>query len=104
MINLSRQREQTLTFVVQEAHHTDKNIASSAADIIIFQDPVIFQPEFERSKLREIAEETKKIFAAINVKDRSRWAYIYSPGDDFTGITNQKSDILNGGRVGLYLP
>jgi hypothetical protein len=85
LINLSRHRAQTLIFVTQEARQIDKNIASSA-DIIIFKNPGIFQPEFERKELREIAEEAKRLFAAINNKDRNRWAYIYAPSSDFVGM------------------
>lgn len=85
LINLSRQREQTLIFVTQEARQIDKNIASSA-DIIIFKNPGIFQPEFERRELKKITEEARRMFAPINIKDRNRWAYVYAPGSDFTGM------------------
>lgn len=85
LINLSRQREQTLIFVTQEARQIDKNIASSA-DIIIFKDPGIFQPEFERKELRKIAEEAKRMFAAISIKEKIKWAYAYAPGNDFAGM------------------
>jgi hypothetical protein len=84
-INLSRQREQTLIFVTQEARQIDKNIASSA-DIIIFKNPGIFQPEFERKELRKIAEEAKRMFAAISIKEKTRWSYVYAPGSDFAGM------------------
>ena len=85
LINLSRQREQTLIFVTQEARQIDKNIASSA-DIIIFKNPGIFQPEFERKELRKIAEEASRMFAVINTKDKNKWAYVYAPGSDFVGM------------------
>jgi hypothetical protein len=85
LINLSRQREQTLVFVTQEARQIDKNIASSV-DTIIFKNPGVFQPEFERKELKRIAEEAKRMFTAINTKDRNRWAYVYAPGSDFVGM------------------
>ncbi|MFC1861607.1 hypothetical protein ACFLYL_05000, partial [Chloroflexota bacterium] len=46
MINLSRQRGQTLIFVTQESGQIDRNILSSA-DIIIFKEPGILQPRFD---------------------------------------------------------
>ena len=85
LINLSRQREQTLIFVAQEGRQIDKNIVSSA-DIIIFKSPGILQPEFERRELRRIAEEAKRMFAAISNRDRNKWAYVYAPGSDFMGM------------------
>jgi len=85
LINLSRQREQTLIFVTPEARQIDKNIASSA-DVIIFKNPGIFQPEFERKELRKIAEEAKRMFAAISVKEKTKWSYVYAPGSDFAGM------------------
>ncbi len=85
IINLSRQKEQTLIFVTQEARQIDKNIASSS-DIIIFKNPGILQPEFERKELRKIAEEAKRMFAAISIKEKIKWAYVYAPETDFTGM------------------
>ena len=85
LINLSRQRGQTLIFVTQEGRQVDKNIVSSA-DIIISKNPGILQSEFERRELRKMAEEARRMFAAINAKDRNKWAYVYAPGSDFIGM------------------
>jgi len=85
LINLSRQRDQTLIFVTLEARQIDKNIASSA-DIIIFKNPGIFQPEFERKELKKLAEEAKRMFAAIIIKEKIKWSYVYAPGTDFAGM------------------
>ncbi len=85
LINLSRQREQTLIFVTQEARQIDKNITSSV-DVVIFKNPGIFQPEFERTELRKIAEEAKRMFAAISIKEKIKWSYVYAPGSDFAGM------------------
>ena len=64
MINLSRQRGQTLIFITQEARQIDKNITSSA-NVIIFKNPGIMQFEFERKELKKLAEEAKRTFASI---------------------------------------
>jgi hypothetical protein len=85
LINLSRQRGITLGFISQEARQIDKNIASSA-DIIIFKNPGILQLEFERRELRKIAEDARRMFAAISSKDKIKWAYVYAPGSDFVGM------------------
>lgn len=84
-INLSRQRGITLIFISQESRQVDKNIVSSA-DIIIFKNPGILQLEFERKELRRIAEEARKMFAAINNRDKNKWAYVYAPRSNFIGM------------------
>jgi len=85
LINLSRQKGITLVFISQESRQVDKNIVSTA-DIIIFKNPGILQLEFERKELRRIAEEARKMFEAINHRDKNKWAYIYAPGSDFIGM------------------
>ncbi len=85
MINLSRQRGITLIFISQESRQVDKNIVSSA-DIIIFKNPGILQLEFERKELRRIAEKAGKMFAAINDRDKNKWAYVHAPRSNFIGM------------------
>lgn len=84
LLNLSRQREQTLIFVTQEARQIDRNIASSAS-VIIFKEPGPLQPEFERPELRRIAQQATSDFESIK-KRRASWSYVYSPDVDFAGM------------------
>ncbi len=63
-LNLSRQREQVLIFVTQEARQLDKNIAS-AASVVVFKEPGMLQPEFERPELRKLVAEAAKAFSSI---------------------------------------
>jgi len=84
LINLSRQREQTLIFVSQEARQLDKNIASSA-DIIILKDLGILQVEFDRREFNKIATEAKQAFSTIT-GDKRKWSYVYSPDNNFVGL------------------
>lgn len=56
---------------------------SAAANIIIFKNPGIFQPEFERRELKKIAEQAQRMFAIVHDKDRKKWAYVYAPESDF---------------------
>jgi hypothetical protein len=74
LVNLSRQREQTLIFVSQEARQVDRNIASSA-NVVIFKDLGILQLEFDRRELNKIAVQAKQAFAGINGNKRA-WSYI----------------------------
>ncbi len=55
-VNLSRQRDQTLIFVSQEARQLDRNIASSA-NVVVFKQPGMMQAEYERPELRHLAEQ-----------------------------------------------
>lgn len=84
LVNLSRQREQTLIFVSQEARQVDRNIASSA-NVVIFKDLGILQLEFDRRELDKIAVQAKQAFADIN-GDKRAWSYIYAPDSDFRGL------------------
>jgi DNA-binding NarL/FixJ family response regulator len=84
LINLSRQRGQTLIFVSQEARQIDKNIASSANAVII-KNPGILQIDFERVQFRKLLAEAIKMFAAID-KDKNKWSYVYAPEASFAGM------------------
>lgn len=84
IINLSRQRNQTLVFVSQEARQIDRNIASSA-NVVIFKELGMLQLEFDRSELNKLARHAKTQFDGIN-GDKRGWSYIYSPEVDFLGL------------------
>ena len=84
LVNLSRQREQTLIFVSQEARQVDRNIASSA-NVVIFKDLGILQLEFDRRELAKIAVQAKQALAGVN-GDKRAWSYIYAPESDFMGL------------------
>ncbi|MFC2059607.1 hypothetical protein ACFLTZ_00745 [Chloroflexota bacterium] len=88
MLNLSRQRNQTLVFVSQESRQIDRNILSSA-DVIIFKEPGILQPRFDRPELRDIAREAKLAFATVS-GDKRNWSYVYSPNADYIGLLENK--------------
>lgn len=84
LLNLSRQREQTLIFVTQEARQVDRNIASSA-NVIVFKEPGPLQFEFERPELRRIAHQARDGFETIT-EARAGWSYTHSPDSDFAGM------------------
>lgn len=84
LVNLSRQRNQTLIFVTQEARQIDKNIASQA-NVVIFKEPTMLQPRFDRAELNDIAKRAKLAFVNLSGDKRS-WAYVYSPDADFMDL------------------
>lgn len=84
LVNLSRQREQTLVFVSQEARQLDKNIDSSA-NVVILKDLGILQVEFDRREFNKIATEARQAFSTIT-GDKRKWGYIYSPDSNFMGL------------------
>lgn len=84
VLNLSRQREQTLIFVSQEARQVDKNIASSAS-AVIFKDLGMLQLEFDRPEFSRLATQAGEAFATVK-GDRRRWAFVYAPDADFLGL------------------
>ncbi len=92
LVNLSRQREQTLIFVSQEARQIDRNIASSA-NVIIFKDLGILQLAFDRRELNKIAVNAQQAFATIG-RDKRRYAYVYSQDTDFIGLIENSLPIF----------
>lgn len=117
IVNLSRQRDQTLIFVTQEARQIDKNIASQA-NVVVFKELGMLQLKFDRPELNNIAMQAKQAFSTIS-GDKRRWAYVYSPDADFVGLMenslptfwNQKlscafgiGEPLSGKRVAKKMP
>jgi hypothetical protein len=84
VVNLSRQRNQTLIFVTPEARQLDKNIASSA-NVVVFKDLGMLQIEFDRPEIARIAAQAREAFLGIT-GDRRRWSYVYSPDANFMGL------------------
>ena len=84
LVNLARQREQTLLFVTQEARQVDRNIASSAS-VVVFKEPSSIQVSFERPELRRRAEEALAQFQIVRGDKRS-WAFVYAPDADSKGM------------------
>jgi len=101
LINLTRQKNQSILFVAQEARQVDRNIVSSA-DVIAFKEPASFQIEFERPQLRRIAERAKAEFEKL-AGDKPRWAYVVAPGSDFSGmIPNSIPTFWSRSLSGIY--
>ncbi len=85
LLNLSRQREQTVIFVTQEARQIDVNIASSA-NVLVFKEPSMLQFEFERRELRQLAQKATDAFTGLSNTLRKSSSYVHSPDNDFQGL------------------
>jgi hypothetical protein len=83
LVNLSRQNDQTILFVSQEARQVDKNIVSSA-NVIVFKDLGILQLKFERPELNKLATQAKE--ALTPFKGDKRRSFVYAPDADFLGL------------------
>lgn len=83
LVNLSRQKSQTIIFISQEARQIDRNIVSSA-DVIVFKDLGILQTDFDRRELNRISLQAKQVFESSK-GDRRSWNYVYAPNADFIG-------------------
>ena len=83
-LNLSRQRNQTVIIVSQEARQVDKNIASSAS-VVVFKELGILQQEFDRAELRKLMAQATEALAGAQ-GDRRRWAYVFSTDSDYLGL------------------
>lgn len=84
ILNLSRQRGQTLIFVSQESRHIDRNILS-AADVLIFKEPGLFQSRFDRPELREIAAQASQAFQSI-IGNRKEWSFVFTQTQGCVGL------------------
>ena len=84
LLNLSRQRDQTLIFVSQEARQLDRNIASSA-NVVVVKDLGIMQVDFDRPELRRLVSQARDALAS-QPGVKQRWSYVYSPDVDFQGL------------------
>lgn len=84
ILNLSRQRGQTLIFVSQESRQIDRNILS-AADVVIFKEPGLLQTKFDRAELRGIVIQANQAFQSI-IGDRKKWSFVYTQEQGCIGL------------------
>jgi hypothetical protein len=81
LVNLSRQKEQTLIFIVQEARQLDVNVISQA-DVIAIKELSELSKEFERRELRRFTDKARLAFALTSGNKQSlTWVYSESVGE-----------------------
>ncbi len=84
LLNLSRQREQTLIFVTQEARSVDRSIASSA-NVVVFKDLGVLQLKFDRREFSDWAIQARERFATVK-GDKRQWSFVCVPDTGFGGL------------------
>ena len=84
MISLSRQKNQTLIFVVQEARQLDVNIISQA-DVLAIKELTDLSKEFERPQLRRLIDKSSEALSTVS-GDRRQWTWFYSESTGFEGL------------------
>ena len=88
-VNLSRQRGQTLIFVVQELRQLDVNVVSQA-DVVAIKELSEISREFERKELRKVTDRARAAFAATPVQDKRGLTWIHSEPTAFQGLTRNE--------------
>ncbi len=83
-LNLSRQKEQTIIFITQDAGHIDKNIVSSA-NALVFKELGMLQIEFDRPQLNKLSTQAKQALDSVQ-GNKQRWSFVYAPDNDFLGL------------------
>ncbi len=83
-LNLSRQKEQTIIFITQNAGHIDKNIVGSA-NVLVFKELGMLQIEFDRPQLSKLATQAKQALGSVQ-GNKQRWSFVYAPDNDFLGL------------------
>ena len=83
-LNLSRQKEQTIIFISQDAGQIDKNILSSA-NVLVFKELGMLQLEFDRPQLNKLATQAKQAMDSVQ-GNKQRWSFVYAPDADFRGL------------------
>jgi len=84
LLNRSRQQDKTVIFIAQLGRQLDIDIVSSA-DVLIFKNPGMLQPQFDRPEFRNLLLEAKQAFQSVK-GNIQRWSYAYSQKANFTGL------------------
>ena len=88
IINLSRQRQQTLIFVSQQARYVSKDIAGSA-DVLVVKEPEPLQPKFERQEINKIVKIAAEKFGGLS-GSKKKLSLVYSPSANFLDLLSNE--------------
>jgi len=88
IVNLSRQKEQTLIFIVQEARQLDIN-AISQADLIAVKELSEISREFERRELKRFTDKARVAFVGVK-GNRQRFTWVYSEAVGDAGLVENE--------------
>ena len=84
MVNLSRQRRQSLIFIVHEARQLDVN-AISQADVIAIKELSEISREFERRELKAFTDKARIAFLTVR-GDKRLWTWVFSETSGEVGL------------------
>ena len=89
MVNLSRQKSQSLIFITQESRQLDIN-AISQADCVVIKELTELSREFERKELRRLTDKARDEFSiAAGNKQRLSWVYSEAAGGEVGLVENE---------------
>jgi len=88
LINLSRQKDQTLIFIIQEARQLDVNIVSQI-DVLAVKELSEFSRGFERPQLRKLTDKASIAFQTLQ-GDRRQWSWVHSEPTDYEGLVRNE--------------
>ena len=88
LINLSRQKEQTLIFIVQEARQLDVNIVSQI-DVLAVKELSDLSRGYERPQLRALTDKARTAFRTLE-GDRRKWTWVHSEATDHEGLVQNE--------------
>ncbi len=84
LINLSRHRNQSLVFDVQNTSQLDRNILSEI-DLLLIKEPAPLGEGFERPQFKRYLDEARGLFSAMNRSHRKRAVYVVAPNEGISG-------------------
>ena len=88
LVNLSRQKQQTLIFITQEGRQLDVNVIAQA-DVIAIKELSEISKEFERKELRQFTDKARAAFATVQ-GDRRPWTWIFSETAGEVGLVENQ--------------
>ena len=88
LINLSRQKRQTLIFIVQEARQLDVNIVSQV-DVLAMKELSDLSQGFERPQFRKFTDKARAAFATVQ-GDKRKCTWVYSEAANFEGMVKNE--------------
>lgn len=88
LINLSRQKAQTLIFVVPEARELDINVVSQI-DVLAVKELSDLSSGYERPQLRRLTDKARAAFRTMQ-GDLRGWTWVYSESAGYEGLVSNE--------------
>ena len=88
IVNLSRQRDQLLIFVTQEARQLDRGVLA-AADMFVIREPSPLQAQIDRPELRDLISQATQELTSVE-GEMQDWAFVHALRAGFTGLVRTR--------------